>query len=114
MYRGPWEFKKGIHPRTRLLAKISQRECLRQHLRGVHKTDCSRQRQRKNIPGRKSHVCKSWRKRNRVLWARSVHRVRIQCGLGPQLRGRAPEAELAGVWALSSGWWEPKASLPSP
>lgn len=26
----------------------------------------------------------------------------------------APEAELAGVWALSSGWWEPKASLPSP
>lgn len=28
--------------------KISQREYLRQYLRGVHKTDCSRQRQRKN------------------------------------------------------------------
>ena len=107
MRRGPWEFKKGIHPRTRLLAKISQREYLTQHLRGVRKTDCSRQRQRKNTPGRKSRMWKSWRKRNRVLWARGIHRVRIQRGLGPQLGGRAPEAELTGIW-------EPKASLPSP
>lgn len=94
----PGNSEKGIHPRTRLLAKISQREYLRQCLRGVHKTDCSRQRRRKNnIPGRKNCMCKGWRELNPALWVRSIHRVRMQPGLGPHFRGRSPEAELSAL-----------------
>lgn len=59
-------------------------------------------------------MCKGWRKLRPDLWVRSTHRVRMKRGLGPRFRGRSPEAEFSGVWALSSGWWEPKASLPSP
>ena len=40
-------------------------------------------------------MCKSWRELNLALWVRSIHRVRMQRGLGPQFRGRSPEAELS-------------------
>lgn len=60
MYRGPWEFKKDIHPRTRLLAKISQREYLT-HTSGefIRQTVPGKDRERRTFQGGKAACVKA-------------------------------------------------------